>query len=151
MRISSALGRALLLILLMASCYRFSPIEGAAPERSQHVRLALTDEGSVRMAPLIGPRISAIDGRVLEAADTAIVLAVESVVGQAGRTMAWSQERLSVPRNAVASIRTRTLDRKRTWIMAGLTVIGAIALGDVFGMGTGFDGLLGGGGDGGKK
>ena len=152
MRHSSALVRIVLLVVAFASCYRFTPIEGATPARGLDVRLELSDEGSVRMAPMIGPRISAIDGRVLEAGDTAIVLAVQSVVAQGGRTMGWSQERLAVPRMAVASVRTRTLDRKRSWIVAGLTVVGAIALGEAFGIGSGLDGLLGGGGgDGGKK
>jgi hypothetical protein len=136
---------------MLAGCYRFVPIEGATPDRGQEVRLTLSDEGSVRMAALIGPRISAIDGRVLEPGDTAIVLAVQAVVAQSGRSMNWSQERLTVPRSAVSSIRTRTLDRKRSWIVAGLSVVGAIALGEVFGLGNGFDGLLGGGGGGDKK
>lgn len=103
------------------------------------------------MAPTIGPRVSALDGRVLEASDTAIVLAVQSVTAQSGRTMGWSQERLAVPRAVVSSVRARTLDRKRSWIVAGLTVVGVVALGEAFGLGTGLDGLLGGGGGSGKK
>lgn len=146
-----ALVRLLPLALAVASCYRFSPIEGVTPDRGQEVRLELTDEGSVRMAPMIGPRISAVDGKIVEPGDTAIVVAVQAVVAQTGRSMAWNQERLTVPRSAISSIRTRTLDRKRSWIVAGLSVVGAIALGEAFGLGNGFDGLLGGGGGGGKR
>jgi hypothetical protein len=142
---------AILVLLVSTSCYRLTPVEGGAPERGLEVRLSLSDEGSVRMAPLIGPRIAAIDGRVLEAVDTAYVLAVTAVVAQGGRSMAWSNERLTVPRSGVSSVRTRTLDRKKTWITAVLGVVGAIALGEVFGLGTGFDGFLGGGDGGGKK
>ena len=65
--------------------------------------------------------------------------------------MGWSQERLAVPRAVVSSVRARTLDRKRSWIVAGLTVVGVVALGEAFGLGTGLDGLLGGGGGSGKK
>lgn len=151
MKNAGAVVRVLALVLAFGNCYRFTPIEGGAPARGLEVRIDLSDEGSVRMAPLIGPRISAIDGRVLEPMDTAIVLAVQSVVSQGGRSMSWSQERLAVPRTAVASVRTRTLDRKRTWIVAGLTVVGAIALGEVFGYGDGFGGFLGIGGGDGKK
>ena len=151
MRPAFALVRVLPLLLALASCYRFTPIEGESPERGLEVRLSLSDEGAVRMAPMIGPRISAIDGRIVEPGDTAIVLAVQAVVAQSGRSMSWSQERLTVPRSAVSSIRTRTLDRKRSWIVAGLSVVGAIALGEVFGIGNGLDGLLGAGGGGGKK
>ena len=145
-----ALVRVILLAPLLVSCYRLTPIESGAPERGQALRLELTDEGSVRLAPLIGPRISAIDGKVLDAGDTAIVMAVQSVVAQGGRSMNWSQERLAVPRTAVASLRTRTLDRKRSWIVAGLGVVGVIALGDAFGLGIGLDGLIG-GSNGGRK
>jgi hypothetical protein len=134
-----------------SGCYRLTPIEGPTPAPGREVRLSLSDEGSVRLAPLIGPRISAIDGRAMESSDTALVVAVEAVVARGGRSMPWSQERLSVPRSAVSAIRTRTLDRKKSWIVAGLSVVGALALGDVFGLGTGFDGLLGRGNDGGRK
>jgi hypothetical protein len=140
-----------LCVLAVNGCYRLTPIEGSTPAPGLAVQLALTDEGSVRMAPLIGPRIGAIEGKTLESSDTALVLAVQAVVAQSGRSMAWSQERLVVPRGAVASYRTRTLDRKRTWLVAGLSVVGAIALGEAFGLGTGFDGLLGFSGNGGKK
>lgn len=139
------------LFLIASSCYRFTPIAGSTPAPGQEVRLSLSDEGSVRMAPLIGPRIVAIDGRTVQTTDTALVFAVEAVVTQGGRAMTWNMEQLTVPRSAVSSIRTRTLDRKKSWIVAGLGVVGAIALGDVFGLGTGFGGFLGVGDGGGKK
>jgi len=113
--------------------------------------LSLSDEGSVRLAPMIGPRIEAIDGRIMEASDTALVVGVEAVVAQGGRSMNWNMERLTVQRAAVSSIRTRTLDRRKSWIVAGLGVVGAIALGEVFGLGNGFGGFLGVGGGGGKR
>lgn len=135
----------------VAGCYSYKPIEGSTPPPGVEVRLALSDAGSVQMAPLIGPRIGAIDGRSIESTDTALVLAVESVVGQGGRSMTWSLERLSVPRGAVSSVRTKEFDHKKTWTITGLTVVGALVVGQVFGMGNGFDGVLGGGGGGGKK
>ena len=141
----------LALALLTVGCYRLTPIEGAVPDAGSDVRVGLTDAGSARLAPQIGPRIGAIDGRALQSNDSAIVLAVAAVVSQNGRSIAWSQERLSVPREAVSSLRTRVLDRKKTWIVAGLSVVGALALGDLFGLGTGFGGLIGVGGGGGKQ
>jgi hypothetical protein len=150
----SVLRRAAVAVVLGLSaggCYSYTPIEGATPPPGLEVRLALSDEGSVRMAPLIGPRIGAIDGRSIESTDTALVLAVEGVVGQGGRSMGWSLERLSVPRSAVSSVRTKTFDHKKTWAVAGLTVVGALLASQAFGIGNGFDGVLGGGGGGGKK
>ena len=153
MKLLHARSRALTLSLFFvaSSCYRFTPIQGATPANGQEVRLGLSDEGSVRLAPLIGPRIEAIDGRTVEVTDTAFVVAVEAVSMQGGRSMTWSMEKLTVPRSAVSSIRTRTLDRRKSWIAAGLGVVGAIALGEVFGLGNGFGGFLNPGDGGGKK
>lgn len=143
--------RLTVLLAVSSGCYRLTPIDGSAPEAGREVRLALSDEGSVRMAPLIGPRIGAIDGRVVASSDTALVVGVQAVVAQGGRSMAWNMERLTVPRSVVSSVHSRTLDRKKTWMVAGLGVVGALALGEAFGLGTGFGGFLGIGGDGGKK
>jgi hypothetical protein len=150
----SVFGRAAVVLVFaqaVAGCYRMTPIEGSTPAPGRDVRLELSDQGSVLLAPLIGPRIGAIDGRAMESSDSALVLAVQAVVAQSGRSMAWSMERLTVPRSAVSHVSTRTLDTKKTWLAAGLTVVGAILLGQVFGLGTGFDGLLGGGSNGGGK
>jgi hypothetical protein len=141
---------ALALALLTVGCYRLTPIEGAVPQGND-VRIELTDAGAVRLAPQIGARMAAIDGRTLQSNDSAIVLAVAAVVAQNGRSMPWSQERLSVPRDAVSSLRTRVLDRKKTWIVAGLSLVGVLVLGDLFGLGTGFGGLIGIGGGGGRQ
>jgi len=139
------------LALLTGGCYRLTPIEGVVPDSGSEVRVGLTDAGAVKLAPQIGPRMAAIDGRTLQSNDSAIVLAVVAVVGQNGRSMSWSQERLLVPRDAVSSLSTRGLDRKRTWIVAGLSVVGVLLLGDLFGLGTGFGGLIGIGGGGGRQ
>jgi hypothetical protein len=60
-------------------------------------------------------------------------------------------ERLSVPRTAVSSVKTRTFDSKRTWMVAGITVAGAFLVSRAFGLGNGVDGLFGGGGGGDGK
>jgi hypothetical protein len=134
-----------------SGCYSMKPIDGSTPPPGQDIRLSLSDRGSVEMAPLIGPRIGAIDGRAVQSSDSALVVAVQAVVAQGGRSMNWSMERLTVPRSAVSHVSTRTLDARKTWLMAGLTVVGAIMVSQAFGLGEGFDGLLGGGSSGGGK
>lgn len=141
-----------LVALTLSACYKLTPIEGGMPAPGTEVRLKLSDEGSVRLAPLIGPRIGAIDGLARSSTDTALVLAVQAVVSQGGRSMPWSLEQLAVPRTAVSSVQGRTLDRTRSWLVAGLGVAAVIGIGEAFGLGTGFDGLFGWvGGGGGKR
>jgi len=139
------------LVLCTAGCYRLTPVEGGVPAQGQEVFVTLTDEGSTRLAPLVGPRIEAVDGRSLATTDSSFVLAVNAVVARGGRSMPWSLERLEVPRVAVASVRGRTLDRRKSWIVAGLSVAAVLALGDSFGLGTGFGNWVGLGSSGGKK
>jgi hypothetical protein len=123
-------------------CYRYTPID-TAPEPGREVRVDLTDAGSLKLAPYIGPRIEALDGRALQSTDSSLVLAVKATIGRSGESVSWSDERLDVPTSAIARLRGRQLDRGRTWMVSGLGVIGVVLLGEAFGMGHGFDGLIG--------
>lgn len=151
MRTVVALLTAVVVHGAVTGCYRLTPIEGGVPPAGADVRLDLSDAGAVRLAPLIGPRIAAIDGKTVQATDSAIDVAVQAVVSQGGRSMPWSLEKLSVPRSAVTAVRGRTLDRTRSWLVAGLGVLAVVGLGQSFGLGTGFDGLFGWIGGGGGK
>jgi hypothetical protein len=56
-------------------------------------------------------------------------------------TSSWAGERVVIPRSAVQSIERRSLDKKKTWLVAGLVVLGAIAAKVII---SGFDALAGG-------
>lgn len=128
-----------------AACYRYTPIADLTPGRDADVRLVLTDAGAVALGPLIGNRIEAVDGRVTATPDTAIVLAVRTTTDRLGNEVSWNGEQVTVPRSAVARIESRSLDRRRSWLVGGLTTAAAVAIGLAFGT----DGF-GGGGRGGK-
>lgn len=130
-------------------CYRFTPIKGGAPMGTD-VRMELTDAGAVRLAPLIGPRIAAIDGRTVAESDSALEVAVQAVVDRGGRSMPWSLERLAVPYQAIAALKQRTLDTGRSWLVAGLTVAGALLVADAFDL-VGSGGFFRRGDSGGRK
>lgn len=149
-----ARARALAVLSLAATsaaCYRLTPLEGPTPEPGRAVRVDLTDAGSVRLAPFIGPRVEAIEGRAERTTDSSYVLLVTATTARGGMSTSWSNERLDVPLSAVARIRTRTLDRRRSWIAAGLTVASVFVLGQVFDLGTGWDGFFGGRGGRGRQ
>lgn len=142
---------ALLLVAATPACYQLTPIEGPTPELGRLVRLDLTDAGSIRMSPYVGPRVEAIEGRTERMTDSSYVLLVTATTARGGMSTQWSNERLDVPLSAVASIRRRTLDTRRSWMAAGLGVAGVVLLGTVFDLGTGLDGFFGGKGGAGRK
>jgi hypothetical protein len=92
------------------------------------VSVSPTDRGRLELAPMMGSGVRRLDGRVLESTDSALVLAVTSVQlfgeSEPGK---WSGERVAVSRDFVSEVRERRHSRVRTGIMAGLTVVAAIA------------------------
>ena len=47
------------------ACYRYTPIDSSSPALGSEVRLRLTDQGAIAMAPLVGNRIEVVDVRDL--------------------------------------------------------------------------------------
>lgn len=136
-------ARATLLVLalpLVAGCYRLTPIESRAmPERGTDLRINLTDEGAVRLAPLIGPRVEVLEAKTLEGTDSSLALAVSQSVSRTGAVVRWNGERLEVPRHYIERMQTRQLDRRRTWLASGAGVVGVILLSQIFDWSRGDD------------
>lgn len=136
------IGPALVALALpvVSGCYRLTPIDtGASPDEGTEVRIDLTDEGAVRLTPLVGPRIEVIDGRALAATDTSMVVSVSEAVTRTGHAIPWNGERLEVPRAAIGRLHARQLDRGRTWLASGASVAGIILLSQIFNWSGGDD------------
>lgn len=142
------------LMMLLAcadACYRFTPLSTVEAPVGREVRVDLTDAGAVQLAPLIGERIASVDGRTAQASDTALVMIVSATNSRSGRTVHWNGEQIVVPRSAISRFQGKQVDKPRSWMLAGVVVLGAAILDSAFGLGIGLDGLLGGLGNGGRK
>lgn len=128
---------AILALTVLPGCYRLTPVDGGAPDAGTKVRLDLTDAGSVQLAPLIGPRIDALEGRAIEVSDSVLVLAVTEAVQRNGVTVPWTNERVRVPLQAVDRMRARELDRGRTWLVSGAGVVGLFLMSRAIDLGQG--------------
>jgi hypothetical protein len=127
-----SLRRLAALFLCCTACYRYAPIQGVATDAGQQVRVQLTDKGSVDLAPMIGPTILTLDGTLTSARDTMITLAVTTAIARNGVETSWRGERVDIPRSAVNGVRLRTLDKRRSWIVAAGSVGAAVAMGVAF-------------------
>jgi hypothetical protein len=136
--------------LLLAACYRYTPMSGPLPDAGSSIRVDLTDAGAVQLAPAIGQRIESLDGRSVAVSDSAVALAVSATISQAGVVAHWNNERVDIPRSAISRIRGRALDTRRTIVVSGLAVTGVFLVGQLFGLDLG-SGLFGSGRPGGSK
>lgn len=109
---------ACLLVVGTASCYRYAPIQGAVGDEGKPVRVRLTDQGSINLAPLIGPTIVTVDGTIVSVRDTIVALSLTNAIARSGVETPWRGERVDVPRSAISDVQLRELDRRRSWLAA---------------------------------
>jgi hypothetical protein len=129
-------------LVLTGACYRYAPPSTATPVSGDVVRLDLTTAGMARMSSVLGRDAVAVEGSILAVDDTSYVMSVTGTRQRENQsTLSWAGERVVLPRNAVQSIERRSLDKKKTWLVAGLVVLGAIAAKAII---SGFDAFAGG-------
>jgi len=86
----------------------------------------------VDLAEEVGPGVQSIEGSVVEVSDSAMVLAVEAVQHlDLAIPVRWSGERVTLRRELVAEVRERRLSQRRSWILAGLMIAGAVAASNI--------------------
>jgi hypothetical protein len=56
-----------------------------------------------------------------------------------GTSVVWNHEHVTFPRVALTDVSERTLDKKRSWLTAGLITASAVLVGGLFGVITGGD------------
>lgn len=111
---------------------------------TKEVVLELTDRGSVELAPRLGAELRLVAGRVLTFGDNGYEVGVTQTKNRSGLETIWRNEPVSIRAEHVRSVSERRLDKRRTWLTVGLSVLGVVALGEAFGIDSGLDGLLGG-------
>jgi hypothetical protein len=125
-------------------CYAYLPARDAGALQGKRASFALTDSGSVVLAPRIGPSIVAIEGRY--AGDSAGVYLVDMLVTRQrnGAEADWHGERVAVARPLVASLEQREFSAPRSFLAGALAAIGVAAITAAI-RGKGDNGTLGSG------
>ena len=101
-------------IVLAAGCYEYVPPPEGRPATGRDVRVQLTDAGTAAVAPVVGPRVVAVDGRLTAISDSALTLAATGTTKENGVEDLWRGEQVIVPRAYVASVAQRAFSRRRT-------------------------------------
>jgi hypothetical protein len=122
----------------VAGCYQYSTLSSPSPDAGTSVRIDLTDAGSAQLAPTIGQRVESIDAQSVSTSDSTLAVSVLATISTTGVVAHWNKERVDIPRSAISRVRGRRLDAKRSYLAAALAVIGAVAMGEAFGLDLGF-------------
>jgi hypothetical protein len=117
------------LTLVVVGCYRYTPLGDGLSSAGSEVRLSLGADVSPELARVLGERTVAVDGRVTSASDSELTMEVSGTrKADDPRTISWTGETVHIPRAAIASVQRRTLDKKKTFGIAGLAVLGAAGI-----------------------
>jgi hypothetical protein len=135
-RRSVALG----LMVSLAGCYTQRPLALAVPAPATRIVATVTDEGVVAMSNAIGPGSTEVEGIVVSANAETWTLQMLRVNHRGGQSVIWNREEVAFPRAALANVTERRLDKKRSWMTAGLITASALLVGGLFGVITGGEG-----------
>jgi hypothetical protein len=140
-------GRALAVVVLsgvLCSCYSYVPSSTSGIENQSELRIDFTSQGATSMTGVVGPRISAVMGRVTEATDTAVTLSVTSTIKTNGVEDPWSGEKVTIPHRYIATVSKREFSGSKTVVAAALTGAAGAGIAALIGRGGGGSGGPGG-------
>jgi hypothetical protein len=137
--------------LACGGCYGYAISATERPVPATVVEVTLNDRGRIAMEPRVGPDVLSIEGTVVAAGDSSIVLEARRVVDLQRRPSTWAGESVTVRLEHVRLLRERRWSAGRTFLLAGGITAGAMAvfLGPLGGSLSGSPSDPGGGGNGG--
>lgn len=130
---------AVVLLLALGACHSLVPLE-RAPVVDDEARVRLTELGAATMAPILGPGVTGVRGRIVSADSALMRLSVVAVTDRDGIENTWLGEQVTVPRQHIAGYDKRELSPVRSaavgaGILAGMYMLARAA-------GGGADGFL---------
>jgi hypothetical protein len=108
-------------IVAMFACTSYTPLRMADMSPGYNVRVSLSDEGAVDLAPKIGARARQLEGTLMQASDSTIVMSVRRVVREGGGDDTYNDIPISLSSRDVESV-----ERSRTSVSRSVLTAGAI-------------------------
>jgi hypothetical protein len=109
-------------------CYQYAPLEtSTGVQAGEHIAVEITDRGRAELGVRLGSGVLRLEGTLTRADSADIEMNVWRVAQIDGPTARWSGESVRFNRAYASSLQTRTLNRGRTYLMAG-AVLGGLVL-----------------------
>ena len=116
-----------LLLTTITGCYTYRPVTAPGPEAGTRISAEVSREGATALSPLLGPDISEVNGRVVEAGTDTLRLSLMSVTGRLGIPASWRGELVTLPRATLSSVEQRHLATGGT-VLLGAGLAGGLYL-----------------------
>ena len=117
------------LALVLCSCYEYRQVDPSAQlSGGTYVRVELTDNGTARVTPAIGPYALAVEGAVQAVDAQGLTLSLQSVTRRGEGESKWNGETLALDRADIRGINERHTARGRTAMVATASVAAGAAL-----------------------
>jgi hypothetical protein len=117
------------------ACYGY--YQPSTPDLAgREVQLSITDSGSIVLAPQVGSRIEAVEGKVISDSDMRYQIAVTGIRRRDGQESDWNGEYVNIPHAIVSTVMERRFSRARTTLFAIATTFAMVTAKHAFG-GTG--------------
>lgn len=106
-------------------CYKYVPLDtSAGVSAGEHVAVEINDRGRVELGDRIGSGVFRLEGTITRADSQNVVMNVWRVAQLGGVTSRWSGESVQFRRDFVSGVQARTLNRAKTYLIAGTVVLG---------------------------
>lgn len=100
---------------LLGGCYSYRPLDTTAATPRREVRLYFSADGASALRDAAGFEMRQLDGTIVRAlADSAVVLAPQTIITRDGDELPWRRGELVVPWRTVERSQQRTMDKGRT-------------------------------------
>jgi hypothetical protein len=114
--------------ILCTACQTYGAVPFTGVRPGNNVRLTVTNDGSLAVAPVLGRDIQSVEGRV-KAVDTAgVTLLVESVNRGIDVSERVDTSTVRIPAAAVTAAELRSIDKPKSVLVTGLIAAGAFLI-----------------------
>ena len=124
----AALGTAL---AALCACFSYTVAPSSEPKVGERVRVRVSGAEAEKLDSIVGLRDRAVEGDLLEQADSSIALAVPLPFApstEGGGFSRQTQQRIVISRSDVQEMQLRRLDKLRTSLLVGGAVAGVVAI-----------------------
>jgi hypothetical protein len=124
----------------MAACTVYTPVRGGVDATGMtDVRVTLSDQGEVAVAPRVGLRARQLEGTLQSMTDSSLSLSVRKVVREGGIEDTYVAEQLSLSKRDVDAVEAGRTSFARSALLAGAIVASAFLIAKGAGGITGSD------------
>lgn len=113
---------------MLQGCYSYAPLETGVPPVGENIEFRINDRGRFELGDRLGRGLATVEGRLTGTTESQYLVNVAAISFLNGDRNRWSGEPMRLDKAHVGNAAIRRLDRKRSWITAGLVALGVGAL-----------------------